>query len=126
MGTGKTDNYTFYEGYEGEIEIEFSADDDNMETIHIWEGYFDDIFRFPSLDGKGWFGFTRDYHQCVGAFGDMSESVISNLQEYIDDLRIYMDRQFDHPETRAAYKLIYFWLNEANDRNCGKITVKVL
>lgn len=44
MGIGKIDNYKFYEGFEGEEEVEFSANDENMETLHIWEGYFSDIF----------------------------------------------------------------------------------
>lgn len=52
------DNYAFYEGYEGEPEITLRVA--NNVTIHIWEGYFDDIFDMPSLDGNGWTGFTRD------------------------------------------------------------------
>ena len=42
MGIGKTDNYKFYEGYEDEPEVEISAD--NMETLHIWDGFIMDIF----------------------------------------------------------------------------------
>ena len=51
MGIGKTDNYKFYEGYEDEPEVEISAD--NMETLHIWDGFIMDIFCEPTLDGKG-------------------------------------------------------------------------
>ena len=47
-------NFTFYEGYEDESEIVLCIEKD--EAIHIWEGYFDDIFDSPSLDGKGWKG----------------------------------------------------------------------
>ena len=35
-------NYTFYEGYEDENEIVLYIETD--EAIHIWEGYFGDIF----------------------------------------------------------------------------------
>lgn len=60
MGIGKIiDNDTFYEGYEGEPQIVLSLAD--MEVLHIWEGYFEDIYGAPALDGKGWNGFTRDY-----------------------------------------------------------------
>ena len=55
MGIGKTDNYKFYEGYEDEPEVEISAD--NMETLHIWDGFFEDIFGEPTPDGKGGRGF---------------------------------------------------------------------
>ena len=38
----QNDNYTFYDGYEGEPEITLSID--GVMSIHLWEGYFDDIF----------------------------------------------------------------------------------
>ncbi len=126
MGIGKTDNYKFYKGYEDEPEIEFSINDENMETLHIWEGFFDDILRKPPLDGKGWNGFTRDYHQCEGAFDDEGEAIITNLQEYIDDLKIYENRIFDYKETKEVYELICSWLNEAMKNNCEKIIVRVI
>lgn len=40
-------NYTFYEGYEDEDKIVLYIETD--EAIHIWEGYFDDIFDTPTL-----------------------------------------------------------------------------
>ena len=123
MGTGKTDNYKFYEGYEDEPEVELSAD--NMETLHIWDGFFDDILREPTLDGKGWHGFTRDYHQCEGAFDIHGEAVITNLQEYIDDLKIYKDRQFRFKETKEVYDLICSWFDKAQKNNCKEIKVTV-
>ena len=119
MDIGKIDNYKFYEGYEDEPEIEFSTKEEDMETLHIWDGFFDDIFREPSLDGNGWNGFTRDYHQCEGAFDDYGEAVITDLQEYIDDLKIYESRNFNFEETREVYKLILDWLNKAYQNNCS-------
>lgn len=126
MGIGKIDNYKFYEGFEGEEEVEFSANDENMETLHIWEGYFSDIFCEPSLDGKGWLGFTRDYNQCEGAFDDDGEAIITDLQEYIDDLKIYENRKFRFEETKEVYDLICAWLTEAQKNNCEEITVRVI
>ncbi len=126
MDIGKIDNYKFYEGFEGEEEVEFSVTVENMETLHIWEGYFSDIFCEPSLDGKGWHGFTRDYNQCEGAFDNYGEAVITDLQEYIDDLKSYENRKFDYKETREVYELICSWLNEAQKNNCGEIMVRVI
>ena len=53
MGIGKIDNYKFYKGYEDEPEVELSTNKEAMETLHIWDGFFMDIFGEPSLDGKG-------------------------------------------------------------------------
>ena len=126
MGIGKTDNYKFYEGYEFEPEVELSTNIDTIETLHIWDGFFMDIFGEPSLDGKGWHGFTRDYNQCEGAFDDDGEAIITNLQEYIDDLLVYKNRKFKFKETKEVYELICSWLIEAQKNNCKKITVRVI
>lgn len=71
MDIGKTNaNYIFYEG---EPEIILSLE--NYKTLHMWEGYFDDIYHTPPLDGNGWKGFIRDYNQLEGIFADGGENV---------------------------------------------------
>ena len=125
MDTGKIDNETFYIGFEGEEEVMLSVIDKNMETLHIWEGYFSDIFCDPPLDGKGWHGFTRDYHQFEGAFDSNEEVIITDLQEYIDDLEFYKNRKFNFEETKEVYNLIYSWLQEVLKRGYKSITMKV-
>ena len=126
MDIGKIDNYKFYEGYGFEPEVELSTNIETMEILHIWDGFFMDIFGEPSLDGKGWHGFTRDYNQCEGAFDDDGEAIITDLQEYIDDLKIYKNRKFRFEETKEVYELICSWLIEAQKNNCGGITVRVI
>ncbi len=126
MGIGKIDNYKFYEGYGYEPEVELSTKIETMETLHIWDGFFMDIFDEPTLDGKGWHGFTRDYNQCEGAFDDYGEAVIADLQEYIDDLKTYENKKFRFEETKEVYELIYSWLTEAQKNNCGEIIVRVI
>ena len=126
MGIGKIDNYKFYDGYGYEPEVELTTNIETMETLHIWDGFFMDIFGEPSLDGKGWLGFTRDYNQCEGAFDDDGEAIITDLQEYIDDLKIYENRKFRFEETKEVYDLISAWLTEAQKNNCKEITVRVI
>ncbi len=105
MDIGKiNDNHTFYEGYEGEPEIILTLS--NFETIHIWEGYFDDIYDTPSLDGNGWNGFTRDYHQMEGIFANGSGTAEINPKEYLDDLMLYKDKNFDFEETAQVFDLM--------------------
>lgn len=105
MDIGKVnENHTFYEGYEGEPEIILTLS--NVEIIHIWEGYFDDIYDTPSLDGNGWNGFTRDYHQMEGIFANGSGIAEINPKEYLDDLMLYKDKDFDFEETAQVFDLM--------------------
>lgn len=119
-------NYTFYDGFDGEPEIVIEADDTNQQILHIWDGYWEDIFREPNFNGNGWLGFTRDYHQCEGAFGDDSEGIVTVLNEYLDDLKLYVDRNFNYKETKEVYNLLYFWLEESIKKGCKKIKIKVV
>lgn len=119
-------NYTYYEGYEGEPEIVIESENASMQILHIWDGYFDDLLREPKIDGNGWLGFTRDYHQCEGAFGNNSEAVITDISEYLNDLKLYADRQFDYDETKDVYNLMCSWLEDAIKNRCKKITIKVV
>ena len=82
MDTGTmNDNYTYYKGYEIDDEIILSVPDTGFPTLHLWDGFFRDIFRDPPLDGKGWSGFTRDMHQCEGAFDWHEQTLIPNPKE---------------------------------------------
>ena len=118
-------NYTYYEGYEGEPEIVIESENTDMQILHIWDGYLDDLLREPKIDGNGWLGFTRDYHQCEGAFGDNSEAVITDIPEYLNDLKLYEDRQFDYAETKDVYNLLCSWLENAIKNRCEKISIKI-
>ena len=105
MDIGKTtDNYTFYEGYEGDPEIILSIADTDI--LHIWDGYFDDIYDTPSLDGKGWIGFTRDYHQIEGIFANGGCAAEINPTEYLEDLMLYKNKTFDFEETAQVFDLM--------------------
>ena len=127
MDTGKIiDNYKFFEGFEGEPEIVIEAENTNMPILHIWDGYLDDILREPSLEGEGWHGFTRDYHQCEGVFGDDSETIITDISEYLDDLKMYKKRHFDYDETREVFDLLCSWLENALENGHNRILVKVV
>ncbi len=127
MDTGKiTDNYKFFEGFEDEPEIVIKAENCNLQILHIWDGYFDDILREPNLDGNGWLGFTRDYHQCEGAFSDDAEAIITDIDEYLTDLKSYKNRHFDYDETKDVYDLLCSWLKNAIKNGCKKISIMVV
>jgi len=107
MDTGTmNDNYTYYKGYEFDYEIILSVPDTDFPTLHMWEGYFYDIFQNPPLHGLGWEGFTRDIHQCEGAFDGHEQTLIPNPKEYLDDILQYRDKTFRFEETPEVYQLI--------------------
>jgi hypothetical protein len=89
MDIGKLkNNYKFYEGFEGETEIILSILDHREFNLHIWEGYIDEIFSNALLNQQKWIGFTRDYQEDDGAFGDMEEHNI-DAKEYLEDIKTY-------------------------------------
>lgn len=123
MDIGKTnDNYTFYEGYEGESEIILIIP--NEDIIHIWEGYFDDIYDTPSLDGNGWKGFTRDYHQIEGIFADDNAETEVNATEYLEDLMLYENKIFEYDETTQVFDLMVSLFEKAIEIGSAVIVKK--
>ena len=104
-------NYTYYEGYEDEGKIVLCIEAD--QAIHIWEGYFDDIYDTPTLDGNGWKGFTRDYHQFEGVFSEDGGITEIDPSEYLEDLMLYKEKTFEFEETTEVFTLIVSFLEEA-------------
>lgn len=114
MDTGKLiNNNAFYEGYEGEPEIVLTIQEVPAYSIHLWEGYFDDIFEPPIIDGKGWTGFTRDIQQMEGVFSSSGTSAHINASEYLDDLMSYDGKVFEYVESSDAFALIADFLRYA-------------
>ncbi len=117
-------NTSFYDGYEGEPEIVLSILENEDYSLHFWEGYFDDIFSNPSLDGNGWKGFTRDIHQMEGIFNDNATSIVIDIVEYLDDLLAYTNKSFDYEESKDAVSLLTTFFKFALKNNYSVITEK--
>ena len=116
-------NYTYYEGYEDEGKIVLCIEAD--QAIHIWEGYFDDIYDTPTLDGNGWKGFTRDYHQFEGVFSEDGGITEIDPSEYLEDLMLYKEKTFEFEETTEVFTLIVSFLEEAIKQGVNVKTEKV-
>ena len=116
-------NYTYYEGYEDEGKIVLCIEAD--QAIHIWEGYFDDIYDTPTLDGNGWKGFTRDYHQFEGVFSEDGGITEIDPSEYLEDLMLYKEKSFEFEETAEVFNLMVSFLEEAIKQGVNVKTEKV-
>jgi hypothetical protein len=113
-------NSEFYDGFEDEHEIELFINEDAELNIHIWEGYFSDIFGEPSFDREGWYGFTRDFQQCERTFEEKDVDI--NVDEYLLDLLNYKNKTFRFEETKDCYELMRTFLEYAK---ANSKTVKV-
>ena len=116
-------NYIYYEGYEDEGKIVLCIEAD--QAIHIWEGYFDDIYDTPTLDGNGWKGFTRDYHQFEGVFSEDGGITEIDPSEYLEDLMLYKEKSFEFEETTEVFNLMVSFLEEAIKQGVNVKTEKV-
>lgn len=125
MDIGKLKGNTkFYDGFEEDNEVVLSYVDNPTFNIHIYEGFFYDFFGEPSLDGKGWNGFTRDYNQMERAFGG-GEYVISDVKEYLNDLLSYSEKKYEYEAVAECYVLLRDFLIYALESN-NRILVQVI
>ncbi len=110
-------NTTFYNGFEGEPEIELFIADNPEFNIHIWDGYISDIFDTPNFDGNEWKGFTRDYQQEVRTYDE--KDVPIDIEEYYLDLMNYKNKHFRFEETRECFDLIAELFEYAKENSLG-------
>lgn len=107
MDTGKLkNNTTYYEGYEGEGEVILTLIDSPTYNLHIWDGYFEDIFGNPCSTENGWCGFTMDYQESRNAFCGGNPPVSVNPDEYLTDLYLYKNKTFCYEETASCLHIL--------------------
>ena len=103
-------NDTFFSGYD-DTEIKLYIAEDDEFNLHIWYGYFDDIFSIQPYDDD-FKGFTRDYSEMEGIFyEDMDEvgyldPTPLDAGEYLEDLLLYKDIDFRYPELAQIVDLL--------------------
>ena len=103
MDIGKLNITTdFYSGYEGENEIILTVTTENKITIHIWDGYFENIFGSPIITNTDWKGFTKDYQERVRTFSCTDIPIIVEPTEYLLDMKQYINNYFSYDESNAC------------------------
>ena len=112
MDAGKhKSDYRFYNGYEGEPELTLASGNDEL---HMWDGYMEDIFGTPIIDKNGWNGFTRDYNELKGPYGDDSIEYALDINEYLKDAIQYRGREFEYEETKEVLEAMILWFEKRN------------
>ncbi|MDE5621105.1 MAG: hypothetical protein K2I80_11420 [Ruminococcus sp.] len=89
-----TENYKYYDGFEGESEYIFClySGDCLTEKIHIWDGYFSDIINTIEPTENGWTSLAEYYQLCIEFDNDNwkvpdSQSALQQLKN-VDNLKI--------------------------------------
>jgi len=83
----KTSKIDFYKGYEGEPEIviDLVNQGDVIESISIWEGYFNLILDEVNPDADGWNGLAY-YYQMHSGWYEHSPWKLEHIDEIIEQL----------------------------------------
>lgn len=94
MGTERFLNNTeFLDGCEDEGEIALTLADAPEYSIHLRDGYFEQIFGDADPDDKSLRGFSRDFARLERSFSG-EDYVIKNAREYYEDALGYTDVHF--------------------------------
>ncbi|MBQ7567844.1 hypothetical protein IJT17_03475 [bacterium] len=116
MGTGELNirlNFIEGYGYGDEPYIVFNMPGSSIEPLLIWEGLFADLLDNPDMSGKGWIGFTRDYHELKGIWNEDYEPVSIDVSEYLKDLDYYTGQSFKFEETAEMFEALRKYLEYA-------------
>lgn len=92
MDIGKLKNNEQYCAWWPEPEVVLSLKENPEFNLHIWNGYFADIFENAIFTDNLWVGFTRDYQEDKGGWDKASE--IENIDEYIWDMLRYKEKKY--------------------------------
>lgn len=126
MNTENHNNTIFYDGYEGEGKIILSLSAaKNTISIHVWDGYFEEIFGNPTAANDGWAGFTKDYQESVRTFDNEEYIASSTVSEYLSDLKNYENRIFSYPEAKDCLMLLIHFFEEAMSLSSA-VTIKIV
>ena len=113
MDIGKLKNNNQFAADWAETEVALILKEAPEFSLYIEEGYFWDIFGKPILDVVPWVGFTRDYQEEIGGWDAPTE--IKNIDEYLEDILRYREREFLREKTSEVLELIISFLIYAKE-----------
>lgn len=106
-------NNVFYKGYEGEKEIRFiKGNEENIEIISIWDGFFNDILEQITPAEKGWEGLAYYYHLCIGWY-EHSPWEIPDTKNALEQLKSFRSSDFRFERSKDVLETICTFLSNA-------------
>ena len=112
-----TENYTYYNGFEGEPEYTFCLYDGNYitEKFHIWDGYFSDIIRTVTPTPNGWTGLAEYYHMCIELDNDNWK--IPDIKSALQQLENIDTSKIKFPESHEILEILIEMFKKACENN---------
>lgn len=112
-----TENYTYYDGFEGEPEYIFClyAGDCFTEKIHIWDGYFSDIINTIKPTENGWTSLTEYYHLCIDFDNDNWK--IPDIPSALRQLKNIDTSKIKFPKSHDVLKILVGIFTRACENN---------
>ena len=101
----------YYEGYEGEPEIQFIKGSNNRIVLSIWEGFFDDIMGQFEPTSSGWKGLAYYYNLGIGWEDGIWK--IPNVNSALAEFQSINGSRFRYPETAGVLSAICDLLKSA-------------
>ena len=107
----------FYEGFEGEVEIQFVQISNNGDKniISIWNGYFDDIMAKVEPRFGEWTGLAHFYHSTEN-FLETEDWEIADKNLAYEQLKELEKNDFKFEETKEVLKSLCTLLAEAIEK----------
>ncbi len=101
-----TENYKYYDGFEGEPEYTFClySDDCLIEKIHLWDGYFDDIFSTVEPTETGWTSIAEYYNLCFDLDNDNWK--VPDIPSALQQLKNIDTSKIEFPESHEVLQLL--------------------
>lgn len=112
-----TENYRYYEGFEGEPEYIFCLYDENcpIEKIHIWGGYFSDIIETVAPAQNGWESLTKYYHLCIDFDNDNWK--VPDIESALQQLKNIDTSKIEFPAAHDVLTLLIEMFTKACKNN---------
>lgn len=112
-----TENYAYYNGFEGEPEYIFCLYDNNIpvEKIHIWDGYFSDIIRTVPPTETGWTGLAEYYQLCL--YFDNDNRKVPDIHSALNQLKNIDTSKIKFPESHEVLKILAEMFARACENN---------
>lgn len=112
-----TENFSYYNGFEGEPEYTFCLYDSNfpVEKIHLWDGYFGDIIDTIEPTEKGWTSLAEYYQVCI--YFDSDNWKIPDIKSALQQLKNIDTSKIKFPVSHEVLKLLIDMFTRAYENN---------
>lgn len=111
------ENFRYYDGFEGEPEYTFCLYDENnpIEKIHLWDGYFGDIIDTIEPTEKGWTSLAEYYQMCI--YFDNDNWKIPDIQSALQQLENIDTSKIKFPKSHEVLKILIEIFIKAYENN---------